>query len=101
MKNFTSILMMCFLMISTSGFSQAGMLDSSFSGDGKVRTPFENEAEAFAIATQPDGRIIAAGYADSGFNEDIALVRYQRNGKPDSSFGVNGMVITGFVNSTT
>src|SRR5687768_3734309 len=57
-------------------------LDSTFHFDGKVTTEFgPNSEEAMAIAVQPDGKIIAAGYADnmatSPFTySDFALARY-------------------------
>jgi uncharacterized delta-60 repeat protein len=56
-----------------------GSLDTTFDGDGKVATPVLNGyAGAFAVAIQPNGKIVAAGYAspvDSGDSE-VMLVRY-------------------------
>jgi uncharacterized delta-60 repeat protein len=50
-----------------------------------------------AFILQPDGKIVAAGYS-YGINTqfDFTLVRYQPNGKVDSSFGTNGFAITDF-----
>ncbi|MBK8465046.1 MAG: hypothetical protein IPL32_04375 [Chloracidobacterium sp.] len=54
-----------------------GSLDSTFDGDGKVTTAFgTNTDEALAVAIQPDGKIVAAGYRFDGANSDFALVRY-------------------------
>lgn len=87
-------------------------LDSTFHFDGKVTSEFgPNSEEALAIAVQPDGKIIAAGFADNMVNSpitysDFALARYNSDGSPDDgspndttphdSFGNQGKVITDF-----
>jgi uncharacterized delta-60 repeat protein len=73
-----------------------GTLDSTFSGDGKVQTRFDDpcsQAEGFAAALQGDGDIVAAGDVGCGLPE-FGLVRYTPNGHLDTSFGVNGKVHT-------
>ncbi len=61
-------------------FTRDGVLDNTFSGDGKVITIIgsgESEDEAHAIALQPDGKIVVAGEAEnSSGNLDFALARY-------------------------
>jgi uncharacterized delta-60 repeat protein len=58
-----------------------GSLDSSFDGDGKVTTQVGSaSSEARTVAIQPDGKIVAAGSAVSGFG----LVRYSSNGSPEN-----------------
>ncbi|HEX5008806.1 MAG TPA: delta-60 repeat domain-containing protein [Planctomycetota bacterium] len=53
-----------------------GSLDTTFSGDGKVRTSFGAlNGGAHASALQPDGRIVAAGFQAAGTVE-FALSRY-------------------------
>ena len=48
-------------------FNGDGMLDPTFSGDGKVRTPFEaGQASASGLAVLPDGRFVVAGDIDIG-----------------------------------
>jgi uncharacterized delta-60 repeat protein len=49
-------------------------LDSSFGTRGRVRGP---GGKALAVALQPDGRIVAAGF----HNADFALARYDGGGK--------------------
>ena len=44
------------------------------------------------MATQQDGKIIAAGFTDAAGGGDVALVRYQPNGALDRSFGDAGTV---------
>lgn len=68
-----------------------GTLDNSFSGDGKLITTISiGQDEPFAIALQPDGKILLAGYSEGKF----ALVRYKENGMPDSSFSNDGIQTT-------
>ena len=63
-----------------------GKLDTSFHGTGKVTTSIgSGDAEALAVALQPDGKIVAAGYAFSGTKDDFALARYNPDGSPDTS----------------
>ena len=79
-----------------------GSLDAGFGSGGKVITDFfGNLDEAAAVAVQPDGKIIAAGFArrDAGLNDDFALARYNADGSPDASFGTAGKVTTDFFNS--
>lgn len=82
---------------STSDFALAryeadGSPDRSFAGDGTLTTGFGGDSGALAVAVQPDGRIVAAGYGPSGF----ALARYDRDGSPDPSFDGDGTVSTDF-----
>lgn len=58
-----------------------GSLDQHFSGDGELTTSFgAGSARATAVAIQPDGAIVAAGWsptADTNFNSsDVAVARY-------------------------
>lgn len=79
-----------------------GTLDPSFGGgDGKVTTDFPGlAAVASSVVVQPDGKIVVAGGAFPLFTflGDIAVVRYNADGSPDTSFGTNGngVVITAF-----
>lgn len=76
----------------------AGDLDPTFGAAGKVTTNFNGYFDrASAIAVQKDGKIVVAGTAGrAGESNDFALVRYNPDGSPDVSFGVNGKVITPF-----
>jgi uncharacterized delta-60 repeat protein len=70
-----------------------GSLDPTFSGDGLVTTDFGSSAEAFAVAIQGDGKIVAAGYASDA---DFALARYNTDGSLDPTFDGDGLVTTDF-----
>ena len=54
--------------------------------------------EAVAVATLPDGRIIAAGHtaSDAAGNDDFAVVRLLPTLAPDPTFGVDGRTTTDF-----
>src|SRR3989441_110338 len=58
-------------------YNANGSLDSSFGTGGKVTTPIGSiDDEAIALVLQPDGKLVAAGYAYNGSDTDFALVRY-------------------------
>ncbi|MFZ4764994.1 MAG: choice-of-anchor D domain-containing protein, partial [Roseimicrobium sp.] len=72
-----------------------GNLDTSFGTSGKATTDIAGSNDrAQALLVQPDGKIIAAGFAHNGSNEDVALVRYLANGSLDTAFGTDGIVTT-------
>ena len=77
-----------------------GDLDETFGSQGLVQTDFLGGSDvAFGVAVQPDGMILAAGYAeqpDGGRTSDFALARYDVNGSLDVSFGSGGKVTTDF-----
>ncbi|MGH7424787.1 MAG: delta-60 repeat domain-containing protein, partial [Candidatus Methylomirabilales bacterium] len=76
-------------------YNPDGTLDTSFDTDGKVATDLDGrEDEAFAVAIQPDGKIVAAGKTDSGPDTDFALARYNPDGTLDTSFDTDGKVST-------
>ena len=72
-----------------------GTLDTTFGVAGKVHTDFgdQNFDRARSAALQPDGRIVAAGFAISqnGGIQNFAVTRYASNGVLDTSFGTDGM----------
>jgi uncharacterized delta-60 repeat protein len=69
-----------------------GKLDKSFGAKGTVSTYFTDFDGAEAIAIDSRGRIVAGGYA----KRDLALARYEPDGKLDPSFGDDGKVRTNF-----
>lgn len=71
-------------------FNADGSVDSSFDGDGIVRTDFGDYEAVEGLALQPDGKIVAVGASGARF----ALARYFPNGGLDTSFDGNGRVIT-------
>ena len=103
------VLLTCGVLVSplspspSSAQSAPGQLDTSFGTQGRAVVFFRNDtrlgfgdnAEAYAVAVQPDGKIVAAGRAavqetSGGF----ALARLNADGTPDAAFGNNGQVTT-------
>jgi uncharacterized delta-60 repeat protein len=74
--------------------TSSGSLDTSFGNKGEVLTPMGAELDAVVI--EPNGQILAAGWANtngSGASFGV-LARYNANGTLDTSFGSGGLVTT-------
>ena len=77
-----------------------GTLDGTFGTDGIVTTFFRLlQDAAYALAVQPDGKLVAAGSDDSGAEFDFELVRYNSDGSLDGDFGNGGEVRTDIASS--
>jgi uncharacterized delta-60 repeat protein len=74
-------------------FNADGSLDVGFGTGGKVTTDVVGLGDYIAgIALQSDGKIVAAGTADTSIvGGDFAVARYSANGGPDYTFGVKGV----------
>ncbi|MGW7299868.1 calcium-binding protein, partial [Streptomyces sp. NPDC054829] len=71
-------------------FLTNGSLDTSFDGDGMVRTDFGDYETVHGLAVQADGKIVAAG--------GDTMARYLANGALDTGFDGDGKVtVTGGV----
>ncbi len=67
----------------------------SFGTGGKVTTDFYSAPDRINdIKVQPDGKIVAAGYAFQSVGYNFALARYNSNGTLDTSFDEDGKVVT-------
>ena len=80
-----------------------GSLDTSFGGDGIVDvTGFLGDTTeisvGWAVALQPDGKIVVAGRAGSQTNlpTDMAIARLNPDGSLDATFGGDGRVVVDF-----
>ena len=78
-----------------------GTLDASFSpagvdGDGLLRFTFGGIDVAQAVALQPDGKIIVAGYTNNPGTNDFAVARINADGTEDATFDVDGEVTISF-----
>jgi uncharacterized delta-60 repeat protein len=85
----------------------SGVLDATFSTDGKVTTDFNQnrDDEAFSVKLQAGGFIVAAGYAEQakivGVDDDFALARYDSVGNLAGGFGTGGKQTVDFTRDTT
>ena len=86
-------------------YSAGGVLDPSFSADGRQTTDFGGSVGpglgvqgaidgAFGVAIQPDGKIVAAGEDEGGGQADLALARYAADGSLDPGFSGDGVQTT-------
>jgi len=76
-------------------YNPNGTLDTTFNGTGKVTTAIGPSWDvAWALARQPDGKLVAAGGSNNGSNFDFALARYNPNGSLDTTFNGTGKVTT-------
>ena len=81
-------------------YDSDGNLDMTFGDHGKVTVHSEIHDNLTAMVVNPKGQIVLAGERTTvpgeGFNIDFVLVRFNRDGSPDASFGIDGRVITDF-----
>ena len=100
---------------------QDGHVEESFGDGGLVRTGFPDRTDsgAYGVVVQPERKIVAAGYTtrrvhfpgkkrtpnaksrskkaqDPMPTEHFALARYDEDGRLDTSFGTDGLVMTPF-----
>jgi len=76
-------------------YNPNGTLDNTFDGDGIVTTAIGSGIDAYyALAIQPDGKIVVAGNSWNGTNEDVTVVRYNSDGSLDTSFDGDGIATT-------
>lgn len=78
-------------------YDSTGALDPSFSGDGIQVNDLGTGSEdrAGAVAIQPNGKIVVAGFAQNA-DEDMLVCRYNSDGSFDTSFSGDGHVTIGF-----
>lgn len=71
-----------------------GLLDVSFGANGSVQTAIGSSRDmARGVAVRPDGRIVVAGWAETGAVTKAFVIRYMPDGTVDPSFGVGGHVL--------
>ena len=76
-------------------YAADGSLDSTFGNGGIVITDFGGyEDFGMDLEVQPDGRIVLVGSSSDGLNPNFALARYNPDGSPDTTFGVDSKVST-------
>ena len=74
-----------------------GALDTTYGSGGKAGLPIVNGDQLFAIAVQPDGKVVATGYSGppavpfpDATQRTIGLARFTTGGQPDPSFDDDG-----------
>lgn len=81
-------------------YLSSGIIDTSFGDSGRIVTDFNHTYEnAYHLALQPDGKILAAGYGyvnQSNPNYNALIARYLPDGSLDAGFGNGGKVVLDF-----
>ena len=83
--------------------SNAGDLDLTFGINGLVITDFSNNSNndrAYSVVIDINNKIVVAGHTDVNGSDYFALARYDNLGILDTTFGINGLVITDFSNNS-
>ncbi|MBI3786011.1 MAG: hypothetical protein HY270_21685 [Deltaproteobacteria bacterium] len=79
-------------------WAASGNLDVTFGNNGTITNAgtLNWSNQTVDLATQPDGKLIAAGYAfvSSSFSYDFAVARYNPDGSFDATFGSGGQTTT-------
>ncbi|MGA9292472.1 MAG: T9SS type A sorting domain-containing protein [Ignavibacteriaceae bacterium] len=72
-------------------YNTNGSLDQNFGNSGIVTSNFPNanSTNGWAVAIQPDGKLVVAANVDKG-DGDIGLARYNSDGSLDNTFGNSG-----------
>ncbi len=72
-----------------------GVLDTTFGAGGVVTMSLSAANDtAYAVDVQSDGKIVVAGLATAGGTGVPAIVRFNPDGSPDTTFGAGGVVTT-------
>ena len=76
-------------------YNSDGSIDTSFATNGKLLlTIGSGGVRLTTIAVQRDEKLILIGDCNTSSNGDFCAARFHPNGILDTSFGVNGIVIT-------
>jgi len=80
----------------------SGALDTTFNTTGNVIAAIGSDQDAaYALALQPDGKIVVAGACWNGNSNDFCLARYLPSGALDTSFNTTGTAITHIVSGNS
>lgn len=82
-----------------TGFAADGDPDTSFGTGGAVTEELPYSGH-FSSVIQPDGKVLVAGHAINNGTFPMALIRYNSNGSPDTSFGTGGKILVTLPNAS-
>lgn len=83
------------LVLTTPVYAADGDLDPTFGTGGVVHRDIAGIDQGHALAIQPDGKIVVAGFAGATVPAlDFAVARFEPDGIPDLTFDGDGFVTT-------
>src|SRR5690349_15825969 len=92
-----SVVAFALSVAASSAHANPADLDPTFGGGGTLAVTFAGtESGAAAVVLQPDGKIVAAGFA----GDDFGLARANSDGSLDATFGTAGRVTTDFAGAS-
>ncbi len=71
-------------------------LDPTFGNGGTAITDLGSNESVAEVVEQADGKLVAGGSAGEEANLNFALLRHNTDGSLDSSFGIDGVVLSDF-----
>ena len=82
--------------ITVMRFTEDGVPDNSFDGDGQSTAIIESEyMDISTMVLQSDGKILIGGYEGASLSDSFMVVRFLSTGGLDHSFAGDGVVVTG------
>lgn len=75
-------------------YNSDGTLDDQFGDNGTVTSLFGDGATAMALAFDADAKIVVVGGRVEDGTPHLLLARYNTDGALDTTFGINGFVVT-------
>ncbi|MGV3695993.1 T9SS type A sorting domain-containing protein [Flavobacterium sp.] len=86
-----NVLLFATLLASFGLHAQPGILDPTFSEDGKLNVIMDGRGRATSVLVQPDAKIVVGGYSREGNGRnDFALARFGSDGQLDRTFNGTG-----------
>lgn len=79
--------------VTVTVYGPPGSLDTSFAGGRMILGPGDGDDYGRAVAVQADGKLVVAGRSAER-RGDFALIRVDRDGQLDPTFGDGGRVLT-------
>src|SRR4051794_30579613 len=92
----TALTSAALLVPAANALAAAGDLDTTFSGDGRASVDFGGSDRGAGAVVQPDGKLLALGQRDLDAETDFQVVRFNRDGTPDTTFDGDGQAVVRF-----
>ncbi|HYF68859.1 MAG TPA: T9SS type A sorting domain-containing protein [Ohtaekwangia sp.] len=86
------------LLVLYPGFAFGQGLCPGFGMNGIAHT-LESHTTSLNAVTEHNGKVIAVGYYIGSSKKDFLIARFNANGTPDATFGVNGIVVLDITNN--